>query len=98
MASDSLVSAPQLPFQQIHFVGQHGFAIPEKRDDDAEPHGGFSGRVGNNEERENLAVHGAEQPRESHQVDIQGIQDQLDGHQNHDDVSPRQHSDHRDYN
>ena len=42
------------PFEEIHFVGEDGFAVAEERDDDAETDGGLGGRVSNDEEGEDL--------------------------------------------
>ncbi len=35
----------------------------------------------------------AEQPRERHEINIHGVQNQLDAHQNDDDVAARDHAD-----
>src|SRR5580704_5023560 len=86
----------RLPLQQIHFIGQHRRAIAEKRDDDSQTHGRFRRRIGNNENRENLAVDAAPHARKRHQVDIHRVQNELDGHQNDDHVAARQHADHSD--
>ena len=47
------------PFQHVHFVRQHRLAIAEKREDDAQAHGGFRRCVRNDENGENLAIDGA---------------------------------------
>jgi hypothetical protein len=44
----------RLPFQQIHLIAQQCLTVPEKRDDDAQAHGGFRRRVGNDENREHV--------------------------------------------
>src|SRR5881296_1363955 len=98
----TLISAPNLeryplsfsPLQQIHFVREHGLAVPEKRDDDSEAHGRLRGRVRYNENCEDLPCHVAEQTRKRHQVDIHRVQDQLDGHQHDNHVAPGHHADH----
>src|SRR5204862_1073512 len=46
-----------LPFQQVHFVGQHGLFISEQRDQDAQADRRLRYRVGNDEDREDLAAH-----------------------------------------
>ena len=33
-------------------------------------------------------------PRKRHQIQIDRVQDQLNGHQNDDDIAPRKHTDH----
>src|SRR5271166_4058337 len=93
---ESLPAAPchsaALPLQQIHFVHVHRLLVAEEGDDDAEADRGFGGGVGNHEDREHLPVQSV-QPRERHQVQVHGIQDQLNRHQNDDHVAPRQHAD-----
>src|ERR1019366_896162 len=81
-----------LPFQQIHFVHVHRLLVAEEGDDDAEADCGFGGRIGDDEDGEHLPVH-PPQPRERHQVQVHGIQDQLNRHQDDDHVAPRQHPD-----
>src|ERR1700758_2363942 len=84
------------PFQHVHFVCEDRFAIPEKRQDDTEADGGFGGRVRNDENGEHLAIDRAEVARERDEVDIYGVQDQLDGHKNYNHVAAGQHADHAD--
>src|SRR5580692_2255257 len=82
-----------LPFQQVDFIRQHGFLIAEQRDEDAQPDGGLGHRVDNHENRENLSVDLAEDARKGHQIDVYGVEDQLDGHQNDDDIAAGEHAD-----
>src|SRR3989442_4819112 len=86
----------RLPLQDVHFVGQHGRTVPEKRDDDAQPHGRFRRRIGDHEDGEDLAVHVAEHARQRDQRDVHRVQDQLDGHQDDDNVAAREHANHAD--
>jgi len=62
-----------LPFQEIHFVGEDGFAIAKEGQDDAEADDCFGGRVGKDEEGEDLSRNIAEVTRKSDQVDIDGV-------------------------
>ena len=41
---------------------------------------------------EDLPFDRTHQPRKRHQVDVHGVQDQFDGHQNNDDVAARDHA------
>src|SRR6266568_2969816 len=45
-----------LPLQQVDFIRLHGFLVPEKRDQDAQPDGSFGHSVGNDEDGEDLTV------------------------------------------
>src|SRR5205823_608585 len=85
-----------LPLQQIHFVRQHRFAVAEKRDDDSEPHGSLRSRISNDEQRKDLPGHITVQTGKCHQVDVHGIQNQLDGHEHNDDVASGDHTEHAD--
>jgi hypothetical protein len=82
-----------LPFEEVHFVGFYGFAVAEEGDDDAETDCGFSGRVGDDEEREDLAGYVAVDAREEDEIDVDGVEDQFDGHEHDDDVASRNHAD-----
>src|SRR5580693_7196305 len=82
-----------LPFQEIHFVGEDGFAVAEEGDDDAKADGGFRGGGGNDEEGEDLAGDVSEVTREGNEVDVDGVKDQLDGHEDDNDVAARDDAD-----
>ena len=86
---------PWSPLQQVHFVHIHGFLVAEEGDHNAKPHGGLRRRVGNHENRKNLPVQVLE-PRKRHQIQVDRIQDQLNGHQNDDHIAARHHADHAD--
>src|SRR5580704_5963275 len=81
------------PFQHVHFVREQRLAIAEKRQDDAQPDGGFRGCVGDDKNCEDLTVQVAEHMRERHQVDVHGVQNQLDRHQDDNHVATREHAD-----
>src|SRR5271165_252303 len=76
-----------LPFEKVHFIGAHGFAIAEEGDDDSEAYCRFGRRVRNDEEGKNLTVNVAEDPGESDEIDVNGVENELDGHENDDDVT-----------
>src|SRR5271169_2537171 len=82
------------PFQEIHFVGKQRFAIAEKRENNAQADGGFGGCVRDDKNREDLAIHIAIQTREGHEIDVDSVQDQLDGHEHDDHVAAHQHANH----
>src|SRR3569832_2655383 len=69
------------PLQQVDLVGQDGLFVPEEGDQDAQADRGFRHRVGNDEDCEDLAVDVLPRVRKRDQVDIDGVQDQLDRHQ-----------------
>src|SRR6516225_1138365 len=81
-----------LPLQQVDFIRLHRFLVAEKRDQDAQPDGGFGHRVRNHEDGENLSVDVLQRMRERDQVDVHGIKNQLDRHQNDHDVASRQNA------
>src|ERR1700739_85137 len=85
--------SPALPFKEVHFVGEHGLSIAEESDDDAKAYRGFRGSVRNNEEGEDLSSDIAENTREQHEIDIYGVEDEFDGHEDDDDVPARHNAD-----
>src|SRR5215469_16853404 len=91
----TLISAQRwlvaLPLQKIRFVHIHRLLISEEGDDNAQSDRGLCGCIGNNENCKHLPVQSV-QPRKCHQVQVHGVQDQLNRHQDDDHVSPRQHS------
>src|SRR5437879_13372367 len=90
----SFLLSCRLPLQQIHFVRQHRFAVAEKSDDDWEADGSLRGSIGNDEKREDLSSYVTVQTGKGDQVDVQGIQNQLDGQEHDDNVAPRDESEH----
>jgi hypothetical protein len=51
----------------------------------------LGGGDGDDEEGEDLARHGAGHRPEGDQVDVDGVEDELDGHEHHHAVAARQH-------
>src|ERR1019366_2269687 len=70
-----------LPLQQVDFIRLHGFLIAEQGDEDAETDGGFSHCVGNHKDREYLPGGVLPHVRKGDQIDVHGIEDEFDGHQ-----------------
>src|SRR5688572_11637806 len=84
----SLLSAlARLPSHQIHFVDVDRFLVPVERQDDAQADGGLGGRDGDDEYREHLADAVLQLIRKRHQIDVDGVQNQLDRHEDDDDVA-----------
>src|SRR3954463_15210263 len=71
---------------QIDVLNRDRAAVAEIDHQDGETDRGFSGRDGEHQERKDLPDDVAEEGRERHQVDVDRKQDQLDRHQNDDDV------------
>src|SRR5687767_2024846 len=101
-----LISSPftihHLPLQQIDLVHEDRLAVAVERDDDAEADGGFGGGDDVDEDREDLSSYGVHAPavlkvaREGDEVQVRRVQDELDGHEDDDDVAARQHPRHAD--
>src|SRR5580700_9298894 len=85
------------PFEQIHFVGKYGAAIAEEGNQDSQRDGCFGHRNRHYEKREDLAIGVMIHARKDCKVDIYRVKDQLDGHQNHYDVAPQQHTQRSNY-
>src|SRR5580704_899410 len=81
------------PFEEVHLVGLNSFAIAEEGEDDAQADAGLGGGGGKDEESEYLAGNIAEDAGEQDEVNVDGVENQLDGHQNDDDVAARHDTD-----
>src|ERR1043165_2256306 len=75
-----------LALHQIEFFDRERAAVAIEHDQDGEPDGGLGRRNGQHQQREDLPDQVAEERGERHQVDVDGEQDQLDRHQDDDDV------------
>src|SRR5687767_11422358 len=90
------------PLQQIDFVYPDGFFIAIECDDNAQTDRRFGSGHDDYKNGEDLArdrVHAArflEVTRKGDKVEIGGVENQLDRHEDDDDVAPRQHSRHAD--
>ena len=87
-----------LPFQEINLIDPDRFLVAIERNHDSQPDRRFRRGDYDDKHSENLAgncVHVAgvlQVPRESNEVQIRGVQNQLDRHEDDDDVAPREHS------
>ena len=81
-----------LPLQEIDLIYIGGNFSTEHHDDDGQPHRGFACCNGDHEQRRHLPCHRLQVMREGHQVDICGIQHDLDGHENNNEVPPNEHT------
>src|SRR5207244_13329485 len=86
----------RLPLKQINLVSQHCLAVTEKSDDDSEADGGFRGSICDDEKCEDLSRHITIQTGKGHQVDVHGIENQLDRHEHDNDVAARDDTNHAD--
>src|SRR5947209_14288712 len=83
----SLITHHLSPLQKVYLVNEDRLAVAVERDDEAEADGGFGGGDDDNEDREDLARHGVRAPgvaqvaREGYEVQVRGVQNQLDGHE-----------------
>src|SRR3954463_1145769 len=73
---------------QIDVLNRDRAAVAEIDHQDGETDCGFGGRDGEHQEGEDLPDDVAEEGRERHEVDVDREQDQLDRHQDDDDVLP----------
>src|SRR5271166_5692077 len=79
--------ARTLPFEEVHFVGEDRFTVAEEGNDNTETDGGFGSGVRDDEQGEDLTSDIAEDAREENEVDVDGVENQLNGHQDDDDVA-----------
>src|SRR5262249_42113432 len=85
-----------LATEEIEAVRRDGPANAEDRDDDGEPDGDLGDRDGDREEREDQPCHVAAEARECDQIDVDGVEHQLDAEQDADRVPARQHAEEAD--
>src|SRR5881227_555376 len=91
-----------LPLEQINLVNEDRPAVAVERDDEAEADGRLGGGDDDDEDREDLTRHGVHVPgvlkvaREGYEVQVRRVQDQLDGHEDDDDVAAHEHAGHAD--
>src|SRR5437660_8365724 len=72
--------------QQIDVIDRDRAAVAEIGDQNGKPDGGFGGRHGQHQERIDLPDQVAQMGGERNQIEINRKQDQLDRHQDDDDV------------
>src|SRR5215475_14008595 len=85
-----------LATEQVETVCLDGPANAEDRDHDGQPDGDLGDRDGDREEREDQPRHVAAEARERDQIDVDGIEHQLDAEQDADRVPARQHAEEAD--
>src|SRR5713226_7921433 len=76
-----------LEFEEVDALDIEGLAIARDQNDDAEADGRFRGGHDDDEEDEDLAVELVERLAESHEGEIDGVEHQLDGHEDGDDIA-----------
>src|SRR4029077_7270669 len=82
---DSSVWASE--FKQVDVFNVERLAIARNHDDDAEPDGSFGGGDDDYEEHKDLAVQPVPDLAEGHEGEVDGVEHQLDGHEDGDDVA-----------
>src|SRR5207302_3224148 len=87
-ASRCARSAPQ----QVEVVGLDGPAHAEDHDDDGEADRDFGHRDGDGEQREDQPGQVVAKAREGYEVDVHGVEHQLDAEQDADGVLAREHA------
>src|SRR3954454_12935943 len=88
IAAISMIAASAL--HHIDVVHRDGAAVAEVDDQNGETDRSLGGGDGQDEHREHLTDKVIEEYRERHQIDIDRQQDQLDGHQDDDNILPVQ--------
>src|SRR6187549_203517 len=80
------------PLERCERVRREYFLVPEHGDHDSEAHRRFGGGHRHHEEHDDLAVDLAAEAVDGHKRQVDGIQHDLDGQQNRDDVAPQEHA------
>src|SRR5687767_14758261 len=86
IVATSMIAASAL--HHIDVVHRDGAAVAEVDDENGKTNGGLGGGDGQDEHCEHLTDKVIEEHRERHQIDVDRQQDQLNGHQDDDDVLP----------
>jgi hypothetical protein len=76
-----------LQFQEVHAFNVKGLPVPRRQNDNRQSHRGFRGGHYDHEQNENLAVQLVHGLAESYKGQVRGVEHQLDGHKNGDDVA-----------
>src|ERR1700730_10217709 len=82
----TVASYMPLALHQIDVLTRDRAAVAEIGDEDGEPDRGFRRRHGQHDQRVDLSDDIAEETRERDQINVDREQDELDGHQDDDDV------------
>src|SRR6185436_12954295 len=80
------------PFQRRERFGIERFAMAEQANHEREADRRFSGSDGHDEERDDLAIDFAELPAERHERQVDGVQHDLDRHQQRDEVAAQKYA------
>src|SRR5688572_504268 len=84
------VAVMALPSQKVEMIGVDRPPYPEDHDHDGQPEADLGHGDGDGEEREDQAHHVAVEAREGYEVDVDGVQHQLDAEQDAHGVAPAQ--------
>src|SRR5687767_2880485 len=87
-AAASIFSA----LHQVDLVEIDADPVAVDEQDDGETHADLGGGDGDHEQGEDLSGGVVQPGGERHQVDVHGVQHELDAHEHHDAVAPSQHS------
>src|SRR5690348_4163375 len=83
-----VMASARLPLQELHVPGIERLAVAKHRDEDCQADDGFGGGDRHDEEDDDLPFQRAEKSREGDEREIDGIEHELDRHEDHDDVAP----------
>src|SRR5918994_2441262 len=90
-AASCPITSP-LPLEEVHLVDVDRLPVPVDQDPDRQAEAPLRRRDGDHEQGEHLPRQRAQRLAERHQVDVHGVQHQLDRHQHEDAVPPGQHA------
>src|SRR5437867_11467513 len=96
ISQTSVSMRASLPAHQVDVVHVGALPLAEDGDDDAESHGGLGSRHGHHEEDEDVSGHGAQLIGIGGESQVDGVEHQLDAHQDHDGVATHEHADRAD--
>src|SRR5687767_769799 len=77
-----------LPSHDVHFVDVDGFFVAIEGQDDSQTYGGLGRRDGDDEHCEHLTDGVLQLLGVGHQIDVHRIQNELDRHENDDEIPP----------
>src|SRR5690348_9502639 len=87
--ADSIVVSA---LQQVHVVHLDRVAPAVERDDQGEAHGDFRGGVSHHQEGDGVAAHGAAVAGQGDEVQVGGVEHELDAHEDHQRVAADEHA------
>src|SRR5689334_216100 len=80
------------PSHRVDLVEVDRGSVAIQHQDDGEPDPDFGRGDRDDEQREHLPDHGAVERAECNEVDVHGVEDELDRHQDHHAVAPGEHA------